>query len=179
MLNPQILSNQIISSLGKQAATVSYLKAIKDYVESNIAISATYTGVTPAGTPDPSSGPFMLSLNITPAQPQGLLLSAFLSTLKQPSPQGFLQALFSENVSDILTGDSLRTLSVSVGVIYTTKVLSSQDLDSLSKCKDHQQVWLKYSSWIVETYKTLTPILTPIPTTTATGTGITIINAVI
>lgn len=177
MLQDKSLSDEIVRNLNHEVRCKTYLTSIKTYIESNIEILATYTGVTPAGTPDPLNGPIKLNLQLTPTFVQGLKIDAFLETLREPNPASFIEAIFSELTLDVITGPLTHTLTATA--IYTINNFTISELDKLKKAKDYVECWDIVCAPIVRTFKTLLSVPTVIPTTTASGAGTTVISSVL
>lgn len=176
MLLPNALASQIVSNLNHSEACMTYLQSIKDYIESNIMILATYTGVTPLGAPDPNSGPVKLKLTITPTFTQGNMVKAFIASLKEADPNAFIKAVMSECTADLISGPLPYTMS-SIA-IYSISSLSSGDLRSLaSENNTYVDNWNIICKPLVDSFKSLKNI-TPLATTTPAGTGMTVINSV-
>lgn len=177
MLLADSLANEIVSNLNHSVMCLTYLSSIKSYVESNIIINATYVGVTPTGTPDPLNGSIKLVLTLTPTMVSGQKVIAFLKALKEPNPNAFIQAVFSELIADIISGPPTHTLTAKA--IYQINSLSGGELDSLKKASDYVQAWKIICVPIVKTFLTLQAVPATIPTVTASGTGVTTITAVL
>lgn len=177
MLLADSLANEIVSNLNYSVMCLTYLSSIKSYVESNIIINATYVGVTPTGTPDPLNGLIKLVLTLTPTMVSGQKVIAFLKALKEPNPNAFIQAVFSELIADIISGPPTHTLTAKA--IYQINSLSGGELDSLKKASDYVQAWKIICVPIVKTFLTLQAVPATIPTVTASGTGVTTITAVL
>lgn len=177
MLLADSLANEIVSNLNHSVMCLTYLSSIKSYVESNIIINATYVGVTPTGTPDPLNGLIKLVLTLTPTMVSGQKVIAFLKALKEPNPNAFIQAVFSELIADIISGPPTHTLTAKA--IYQINSLSGGELDSLKKASDYVQAWKIICVPIVKTFLTLQAVPAAIPTVTASGTGVTTITAVL
>lgn len=177
MLLADSLANEIVSNLNHSVMCLTYLSSIKSYVESNIIINATYVGVTPTGTPDPLNGLIKLVLTLTPTMVSGQKVIAFLKALKEPNPNAFIQAVFSELIADIISGPPTHTLTAKA--IYQINSLSGGELDSLKKASDYVQAWKIICVPIVKTFLTLQAVPATITTVTASGTGVTTITAVL
>lgn len=177
MLLSDGLANEIVSNLDHSEMCLTYLRSIKSYVESNIIINANYVGVTPTGTPDPLNGPIQLNLTLTPSMVAGQQVIVFLRALKEPNPNSFIQAVFSELIADVISGPPTHTLTAKA--IYQINSLSGGELDSLKKASDYVQAWKIICVPIVKTFLTLQAVPPTIPTVTASGTGVTTITAVL
>lgn len=177
MLLADSLSNEIVSNLNHSVMCLTYLSSIKSYVESNIIINATYVGVTPTGMPDPLNGPIQLVLTLTPSMIAGQQVIAFLKSLKEPNPNSFIQAVFSELIADVISGPPTHTLTAKA--IYQINSLSGGELDSLKKASDYVQAWKIICVPIIKTFLTLQAVPPSIPTITASGTGVTTITKVL
>lgn len=177
MLTSNAMASQVVSNLDHSVMCMTYLQSIKDYTESNIQIMATYAGVTPVGAPDPLNGPIQLNLTITPSMPQGAMVIAFLQTLQSPNPSSFIEAIFSEMIADIVSGPITHTLTAKA--IYTVNNFTSAELQSLRNADNYVDCWNIVCEPIVRSFQSLQALPVSIPTTTASGTGVTTITSVL
>lgn len=177
MLEARSMATQVISNLNHSVMCLTYLQSIKDYTESNIQIMATYVGVTPIGTPDPLNGPIQLNLVITPSMPQGAMVLSFLRALQSPNPSAFIEAIFSEMITDLIMGPSTHTLTATA--IYTVNNFTSAELQSLREADNYVDCWNIVCEPIVRSFRTMKAVPPSIPTVTASGTGVTTITSVL
>ena len=168
MLVASSLRDTIVASIqqaGDQVPVFTYGKAIKDYIEANAAIRYFYTGTTPLG-PDPLPGIYPAKV-VFPNLQELASVKRFLSNLKTPDPNMFLQAL----VWDLTTVITLDTplLTGPPATLRYTLVPSVAHL--LEQAKDFQDNWLIMSVAIITIVKAA--VGTQITTTSATpGTGV-------
>lgn len=177
MLLQDKLADEIVANLNHDVMCMTYLSSIKSYVEANIQILATYTGVTPVGAPDPLSGPIQLTLTVTPSIVLGNNVRAFLSALKEPNPSAFIEAIFTECISDIISGPITHTLSAKA--IYKVNNFLESELKELKEASDYRDCWKIVCGPIVRTFLSMVALPATIPTVTSSGTGTTVINKVL
>lgn len=179
-LSKEGLADAIVSSLDYSVAPVMYLKAIKDYIESNVEVKAVYSGMTTSTPPvkDPITQPSKIDVTLNPSMPQGLKTKSFLKGIvTEANPDLFLTTLFLEMVPITFVGSG--------NVIFTMIAIYSlnsmiPDLEKLSKCDNYKDCWLIFAEHIVNTVKTFTPTTPAIPSVSTTpGTGITTIISVL
>ncbi|GHU28120.1 hypothetical protein FACS1894152_5590 [Bacilli bacterium] len=170
-LNGNDLATKVLANLGGidkySDGITAYTTAIKDYVESNIEVTGTYSGNLPNGNSDPLNGDYRLIFTMSPTFSNANNIKSFLSGLTEANPSGFIGAI----VQDVTNS----TVSmVSPIVLSTTVTLKAGSIDSgsLANCANAGDCWKVVGQAIVNSFLSLKFSDTP-TVSTAGGTGTT------
>lgn len=172
-VSAQGLADAIISKVKSMYATdhkswpvasVDYLQAIKDYLESNLQVTYAYTGVVPPGVPEAAVLTAEVKYTVLS---QGPAVKTYLSALKVPSPQGFILAIHTDLISTVTINTPGYSGPPTVAIYPLVATVNSASLKGASSM---EECWRVYAEAIITTV--LSMQTAPIPTKSPAGSGV-------
>ncbi len=161
-----------------EAGTVAYLKAIQDYVESNIQIQGMYNGTIPGPPPIPEVNlPVAGALTISPTFSIGATVKVFLAALQSANPNGFIQALVTGLTGTLVQVDSPFS-GPPMPAVFIPQPFTPAELDSLSKAEKPIDIWTIIGDKLITIITSMViPPITP-TASPAGGVGVAVFNSV-
>ncbi|GHU26604.1 hypothetical protein FACS1894152_1560 [Bacilli bacterium] len=171
-LNGSDLASSVLTGLGGinnySDGITAYTEAIKDYVESNIEVTGTYSGNLANGNSDPLNGDYKLIFTMSPTFTGANNIKSFLSGLTEANPSGFIGAIVQDVTNSTVSMASPIVMSVPIAPLQPGSV----DANSLANCTNAGDCWKVVGQAIVNSFLTLTFQDTPTVSTSG-GTGTT------